>query len=99
MLRIRANGVLFPWVPKLRNPRFCIAWSWEGGQHETAHLDRTVVIAGCKEVRGRVHDTIDGYAGGGTRSIDAPPAHSTHSCTLGRVSDTVPVLVSMVLSA
>ncbi len=65
MLRIRANGVLFPWVPQLRNPGSAFSSSPEGGQHETAHLDRTVVVACCKQVRGRMHDAVDGCAAGG----------------------------------
>lgn len=31
----------------------------------TAHLDRTVVVAGREEVRRRTHDTVDGCAAGG----------------------------------
>lgn len=30
----------------------------------TAHLDRTVVVAGREEVRRRTHDTVDGCAAG-----------------------------------
>ena len=101
MLRIRANCVLFPWVPELRTPTPGSTFPRLRGQYDLAYLNRTVIVAGRKEVWGRVHDAIDGCAAGGlyTGFIDAPPVHNTHSCTLWRFSDTVPVLVSMTLTA
>jgi len=100
VLRIRANCVLFPWVPELRAPTPGSIFPHLRGQRDSAHLDCTVIVAGCKEVWGRVHDAIDGCAAGGlyTGFIDAPLVYNTHSCTLWRFSDTVPVLVSITLT-
>jgi hypothetical protein len=77
VLRIRANCVLFAWVPELRAPTPGSTFSHLRGQRDSAHLNCTIIVASRKEVWGRVHDAIDGCAAGGlhTGFMDALPVY------------------------
>ena len=62
------------------------------------YLDHAIIITSGKEMRGRVHDAVDGCARkdvhGWTTNV---MFCRTHSCTPLRVSNNAPVPVSMIL--
>src|SRR5712671_8126303 len=66
VLRVRANGLLFPRIPQLRQTtRFAFYIVMGENEHKAAHLDGAVIVTGGEEVRGRMHDAVDRCAAEG----------------------------------